>query len=93
MSHFSRYRCALLHNIFNPRLRGERFDRDGEFIRQWLPALRDILEKRFTSRGGGRKKRGVGSDYHSAYCGHKRGENRETLSAYEAAREGVIQAR
>ncbi|MCP0648657.1 hypothetical protein KU614_22205, partial [Salmonella enterica subsp. enterica serovar Give] len=31
--------------IFNPTTQGERFDRDGEFIRQWLPALRDIPGK------------------------------------------------
>ncbi len=49
--------AAPYFRIFNPTTQGERFDRDGEFIRQWLPALRDIPEKRFTSRGGGRKKR------------------------------------
>ncbi|WP_317569082.1 FAD-binding domain-containing protein, partial [Salmonella enterica] len=36
---------APYFRIFNPTTREERFDRDGEFIRQWLPALRDIPEK------------------------------------------------
>ncbi len=34
--------AAPYFRIFNPTTQRERFDRDGEFIRQWLPALRDI---------------------------------------------------
>lgn len=37
--------AAPYFRIFNPTTQGERFDRDGEFIRQWLPALRDIPGK------------------------------------------------
>ena len=28
--------------IFNPILQGKRFDPDGEYVRRWLPALRDV---------------------------------------------------
>ncbi|OJJ45891.1 hypothetical protein ASPZODRAFT_133763 [Penicilliopsis zonata CBS 506.65] len=28
--------------IFNPVLQSERFDRDGEYIRRWVPELRDV---------------------------------------------------
>jgi deoxyribodipyrimidine photo-lyase len=28
--------------IFNPLLQSEKFDRDGEYIRRWVPELRDV---------------------------------------------------
>jgi deoxyribodipyrimidine photo-lyase len=31
--------------IFNPLLQSEKFDADGEFIRKWVPELRDVEGK------------------------------------------------
>lgn len=31
--------------IFNPRLQGEKFDPDGEYVRRWVPELRDVPTK------------------------------------------------
>ncbi|MBX2829719.1 MAG: DNA photolyase family protein [Rhodospirillales bacterium] len=31
--------------IFNPVLQGEKFDPNGEYVRQWVPELRDMPEK------------------------------------------------
>lgn len=31
--------------IFNPKLQGERFDPDGEYVRRWIPELRDVPTK------------------------------------------------
>lgn len=48
--------AAPYFRIFNPTTRGEKFDREGEFIRQWLPELRDVRGKWCMSRGSGRRK-------------------------------------
>lgn len=37
--------AAPYFRIFNPTTQGEKFDREGEFIRQWLPELRDVPGK------------------------------------------------
>lgn len=42
--------------IFNPLLQSERFDPDGEYIRKWVPELRDIQGAAIHepyARGGG----------------------------------------
>ncbi|MCZ2971398.1 FAD-binding domain-containing protein, partial [Acinetobacter baumannii] len=31
--------------IFNPITQGEKFDKNGEYIRRWVPELRDIPNK------------------------------------------------
>jgi deoxyribodipyrimidine photo-lyase len=31
--------------IFNPKLQGEKFDPDGEYVRRWVPELRDVPNK------------------------------------------------
>lgn len=48
--------AAPYFRIFNPITQGEKFDREGEFIRRWLPELRDVPGKRCMSRGSGRRK-------------------------------------
>ncbi len=48
--------AAPYFRIFNPTTQGEKFDREGEFIRQWLPELRDVPGKRCMSRGSGQRK-------------------------------------
>ncbi len=37
--------AAPYFRIFNPTTQSKRFDLDGEFIRQWLPELRDVPAK------------------------------------------------
>jgi len=37
--------AAPYFRIFNPILQGEKFDKDGEYIRRWLPVLKDLPAK------------------------------------------------
>jgi deoxyribodipyrimidine photo-lyase len=37
--------AAPYFRLFNPVRQGERFDRDGAFVRHWLPALRDVPDR------------------------------------------------
>ncbi|EAW2112453.1 deoxyribodipyrimidine photo-lyase [Salmonella enterica subsp. enterica] len=79
--------AAPYFRIFNPTTQGERFDRDGEFIRQWLPALRDIPGKAIHEPWRWAEKAGVVLDYPRPIVDHKQARI-ATLSAYEAARKG-----
>ncbi|EAT7204453.1 deoxyribodipyrimidine photo-lyase, partial [Salmonella enterica] len=79
---------APYFRIFNPTTQGERFDRDGEFIRQWLPALRDIPGKAIHEPWRWAEKAGVVLDYPRPIVEHKQARI-ATLSAYEAARKGA----
>lgn len=38
-------RSPALLRIFNPLRQSERFDPDGEYIRQWVPELKDMDNK------------------------------------------------
>ncbi|EJM4613434.1 deoxyribodipyrimidine photo-lyase [Salmonella enterica] len=80
--------AAPYFRIFNPTTQGERFDRDGEFIRQWLPALRDIPGKAIHEPWRWAEKAGVVLDYPRPIVEHKQARI-ATLSAYEAARKGA----
>lgn len=80
--------AAPYFRIFNPTTQGERFDRDGEFIRQWLPALRDIHGKAIHEPWRWAEKAGVVLDYPRPIVEHKQARI-ATLSAYEAARKGA----
>jgi deoxyribodipyrimidine photo-lyase len=37
--------AAPYFRIFNPVLQGQRFDRDGDYVRRWLPELADFETK------------------------------------------------
>ncbi len=37
--------AAPYFRIFNPVLQGQKFDPDGEYVRKWLPELRDVPKK------------------------------------------------
>ena len=37
--------AAPYFRVFNPVLQGERFDPDGNFVREWIPELRDVPKK------------------------------------------------
>jgi deoxyribodipyrimidine photo-lyase len=37
--------AAPYFRIFNPVLQGERYDPDGEYVRRWVPELKDMPKK------------------------------------------------
>ncbi|WP_297203395.1 deoxyribodipyrimidine photo-lyase [uncultured Pluralibacter sp.] len=77
--------AAPYFRIFNPTTQGERFDKKGEFIRQWLPALAEVPDKWIHTPWQWATKEGVTLDYPQPIVDHARAR-KETLAAYEAAR-------
>ncbi|POR33174.1 Deoxyribodipyrimidine photo-lyase [Tolypocladium paradoxum] len=70
--------------IFNPLLQSERFDPRGEYIRKWVPELKDLGDKEIHEpygRGAGAKAKKKG--YPEPIVDHKDVRQR-TLSAYKA---------
>ncbi|NSM22414.1 deoxyribodipyrimidine photo-lyase, partial [Serratia marcescens] len=80
--------AAPYFRIFNPTTQGEKFDREGEFIRQWLPELRDVPGKAVHEPWKWAEKTGVTLDYPQPIVDHKEARLR-TLAAYEEARKGA----
>jgi deoxyribodipyrimidine photo-lyase len=80
--------AAPYFRIFNPTTQGEKFDRDGEFIRQWLPELKAVPGRAIHSPWEWAEKNGVTLDYPRPVVDHKQAR-KTTLAAYEAARKGV----
>ncbi|WP_336218913.1 deoxyribodipyrimidine photo-lyase [Citrobacter amalonaticus] len=79
--------AAPYFRIFNPTTQGEKFDRDGTFIRQWIPALRDVPGNAIHDPWKWATKAGIELDYPQPIVDHKLARQ-ETLAAYEAARNG-----
>ena len=79
--------AAPYFRIFNPITQGEKFDHEGEFIRQWLPELRDVPGKVVHEPWKWAQKAGVTLDYPQPIVEHKEARV-QTLAAYEAARKG-----
>lgn len=79
--------AAPYFRIFNPTTQGEKFDHDGTFIRQWIPALRDVPGKAIHDPWKWATKEGIKLDYPQPIVDHKQARL-ETLAAYEAARKG-----
>ncbi|WP_058911661.1 deoxyribodipyrimidine photo-lyase [Entomohabitans teleogrylli] len=77
--------AAPYFRIFNPTTQGERFDPDGAFIRQWIPALRHIPGKAIHQPWVWADKRGETLDWPRPIVDHQQARN-ATLKAYEAAR-------
>ena len=77
--------AAPYFRIFNPTTQGERFDKSGEFIRHWLPELRDVPEKYIHQPHEWAKKSQQSLDYPSPIVEHKQARL-QTLAAFEAAR-------
>lgn len=77
--------AAPYFRIFNPTTQGEKFDRDGEFIRQWIPELSDVPGKAIHEPWKWAMKEGITLDYPQPIVDHKQARQ-ETLAAYEAAR-------
>ncbi|MDU3068255.1 MAG: deoxyribodipyrimidine photo-lyase [Escherichia coli] len=80
--------AAPYFRIFNPITQGEKFDREGEFIRRWLPELRDVPGKAVHEPWKWAQKAGVKLDYPQPIVDHKEARLR-TLAAYEEARKGA----
>lgn len=69
--------------IFNPLLQSEKFDPEGEYIRKWVPELKDLSAKEIHdpyNRGAGSKAKKNG--YPEAIVEHK-GCRERALSAYK----------
>ncbi|MEO3989503.1 deoxyribodipyrimidine photo-lyase [Pseudocitrobacter cyperus] len=77
--------AAPYFRIFNPTTQGERFDKAGEFIRQWVSELADVPTKAIHDPWTWADKQGVTLDYPRPIVCHKQARS-ETLAAYEAAR-------
>ncbi|MBJ8738855.1 deoxyribodipyrimidine photo-lyase [Citrobacter sp. FDAARGOS_156] len=79
--------AAPYFRIFNPTTQGEKFDRDGDFIRQWVPELRDVPGKAIHEPWPWAEKMQVTLNYPRPIVDHKQARL-ATLAAYEAARKG-----
>lgn len=66
--------------VFNPMTQGSRFDPDGEYVRRWVPELRDVdvryVHQPWTDPGG------VPAGYPGPIVDHAE-ERREALARYE----------
>lgn len=77
--------AAPYFRIFNPTTQGERFDPQGQFIRQFLPELADVPDKAIHQPHLWAKKQGSTLDYPLPIVDHKAARLR-TLAAFEAAK-------
>lgn len=86
--------AAPYFRIFNPVLQGEKFDPQGEYVRQWVPELRDMPEqyihKPWEASPLILKAAGVtlGKTYPELLIGLKEGRER-ALSAYQDMKQAV----
>lgn len=76
--------AAPYFRIFNPVLQGERFDPDGNFVREWIPELGDIPKKYIHSPWLAEK--GLFSNYTAPMVDHSQ-ERDEALSRYKISGE------
>ena len=81
--------AAPYFRIFNPTTQGEKFDKQGVFMRRWLPELAKVPEKALHQPWVWADKQGVTLDYPRPIVDHKQARQ-ETLAAWEAARKGII---
>lgn len=76
---------APYFRIFNPTTQGERFDKEGEFIRKWLPELKEVPVKHIHQPHLWAESTQRKLDYPTPIVDHQ--EARKcTLAAFEAAR-------
>jgi deoxyribodipyrimidine photo-lyase len=71
--------------IFNPTTQGQKFDRDGAFVRHWLPALDAVPGSALHVPWEWADKQGMVLDYPRPLVDHKQARE-TTLAAYQAAR-------
>ena len=77
--------AAPYFRIFNPTTQGERFDKEGQFIREWVGELAEVPQKAIHEPWKWADKEGVTLAYPRPIVCHKQARS-ETLAAYEAAR-------
>lgn len=72
--------------IFNPHTQSKRFDPNGEFIRHWLPELKDVPDKAIHNPQQWAKKQSLALSYPEPLIDHNEAR-KNTLKAYRAAKE------
>ncbi|PIJ48769.1 deoxyribodipyrimidine photo-lyase [Erwinia sp. OLTSP20] len=77
--------AAPYFRIFNPTTQGERFDPSGDFIRRWLPELKDVPDNAIHQPHEWAKKNQQKLAYPSPIVEHK-AVRKLTLAAFEAAK-------
>jgi len=77
--------AAPYFRIFNPTTQGERFDKQGDFIRQWLPELSDVPDSDIHQPQVWAQKNNKKLDYPAPIVEHK-DARKKTLDAFERAR-------
>ncbi len=84
--------AAPYFRIFNPISQGQKFDPDGEYVRRWVPELRELpkqyLHEPWSADSATLGSAGLvlGRDYPEPIVEHKLGRER-ALAAYKAMRE------
>ena len=80
--------AAPYFRIFNPTTQGEKFDKQGVFMRRWLPELAKVPEKALHQPWAWADKQGIKLDYPRPIVDHKQARQ-ETQGAWGAARKGI----
>ena len=84
--------AAPYFRVFNPISQGQKFDPDGEYVRRWIPELRELpkqyLHEPWTADAATLDKSGVtlDGDYPTPIVEHKLGRER-ALAAYRVMRD------
>ncbi|MEQ4532414.1 MAG: deoxyribodipyrimidine photo-lyase [Mixta sp.] len=78
--------AAPYFRIFNPTTQGERFDKQGTFIRRWLPELAAVPDSAIHDPHRWAKKNNQRLDYPLPIVEHKAAREK-TLAIFEAARQ------
>ncbi|SFM86751.1 deoxyribodipyrimidine photo-lyase [Izhakiella capsodis] len=77
--------AAPYFRIFNPTTQSERFDASGDFIRRWVPELKDVPDKNIHAPHEWAKKNRQKLAYPAPIVEHK-AARKQTLDAFEAAK-------
>lgn len=77
--------AAPYFRIFNPTTQGERFDKDGEFIRRYLPELKEVPDSDIHQPHQWAQKNNKKLDYPPPIVEHK-DARKKTLDAFERAK-------
>jgi deoxyribodipyrimidine photo-lyase len=84
--------AAPYFRIFNPVLQGKKHDPEGDYVRRWVPELREVpdayIQEPWTMSDAEQAEAGcvIGEDYPAPIVDHKQARAR-TLAAYKRARE------